>query len=178
MFTITLWIFTVYAVIVASFIQVIILNKFPEKVYVLTFSYAYIKRFHEKEYLFRLSRRTMQPCDEETHDANATTADFDFLQESLAKVLTNQSAPFTKARFQNKNKRLRCIKVGNGPLKNVFKRLAASNLSFLTRTAWIVFNSLKLFTKPVVAIVTIFSLVKLNEGFMVEKLSISRPSTR
>ena len=91
--------------------------------------------FHEKEYLFRLSRRTMQSCDEETHNANATTADFDFLQESLAKVLTNQSAPFTKARFQNKNKRLRCIKVGNRPLKNVFKRLAASNLSFLTRTA-------------------------------------------
>ena len=33
---------------------------------------------------------------------NATTADVDFLQESLAKVLTNQSAPITKARFQNK----------------------------------------------------------------------------
>ena len=77
----------------------------------------------------------MQPCDEETHNANVTTADFDFLQESLGKVLTNQSAPFTKALFQNKNKRPRCIKVGNGPLKDVFKRLAASNLSFLTRTA-------------------------------------------
>ena len=77
----------------------------------------------------------MQSCDEETRNANATTADFDFLQESLAKVLTSQSAQFTKARFQNKNKRPRCIKVGNGPLKNVFKRVAASNLSFLTRTA-------------------------------------------
>ena len=77
----------------------------------------------------------MQPCDEETHNANATTADFDFLKERLAKVLTNQSAPFTKARLQNKNKRPRCIKVGNRPLKNVFKRLATSNLSFLTRTA-------------------------------------------
>ena len=77
----------------------------------------------------------MQPCDEETHNANATTADFDFLQESPAEVLTSQSAPFTKLRFQNKNKRQRCIKVGNGPLKNVFKRRAASNLSFLTRTA-------------------------------------------
>ena len=52
----------------------------------------------------------MQPCDEETHNANVTTADFDFLQESLGKVLTNQSAPFTKALFQNKNKRPRCIK--------------------------------------------------------------------
>ena len=41
---------------------------------------------------------------------------FVFLQESLAKVLTNQSAPFTKAPFQSINKRLRCIKVGNGPL--------------------------------------------------------------
>ena len=38
---------------------------------------------------------------------------FLFLQESQAKVLTNQS----KHLFQNKNKRLRCIKVGNGPLK-------------------------------------------------------------
>ena len=64
----------------------------------------------------------MQPCDEETHNANATTADFEFLQESSAKVLTNQSAPFTKPRFQNKNKRLRCIKVGNGPLKKCFQK--------------------------------------------------------
>ena len=38
---------------------------------------------------------------------------FLFLQESQAKVLTNQS----KHLFQNKNKRPRCIKVGNGPLK-------------------------------------------------------------
>ena len=35
----------------------------------------------------------------------------------VAKVLTNQSAPFTKARFQNKNKRPRCIK--DGPLNVV-----------------------------------------------------------
>ena len=41
---------------------------------------------------------------------------FVFLGESLAKVLTNQSAPVTKARFQNKNKRPRCIRVSNGPL--------------------------------------------------------------
>ena len=34
---------------------------------------------------------------------------FVFSRESLAKVLTNQSALFTKARFQNKNKRPRCI---------------------------------------------------------------------
>ena len=38
---------------------------------------------------------------------------FLFLQESQAKVLTNQS----KHLFQKKNKRPRCIKVGNGPLK-------------------------------------------------------------
>ena len=35
-------------------------------------------------------------------------------------MLTNQSVPFTKARFQNKNRRPRCIKVGNGPLINFF----------------------------------------------------------
>ena len=39
--------------------------------------------------------------------------DFLFLQESQAKVLTSQSTHL----FQNKNKRPRCIKVGNGPLK-------------------------------------------------------------
>ena len=38
---------------------------------------------------------------------------FLFLQESQAKVLTSQSTHL----FQNKNKRPRCIKVGNGPLK-------------------------------------------------------------
>ena len=38
---------------------------------------------------------------------------FLFLQESQAIVLTNQSTHL----FQNKNKRSRCIKVGNGPLK-------------------------------------------------------------
>ena len=43
---------------------------------------------------------------------------FVFLQESLAKVLTNQSVP-----FQNINKRLCCIKVGNGPL-TIFVRAA------------------------------------------------------
>ena len=37
---------------------------------------------------------------------------------------------------------------------------------------------LKLFIKPVVGIVKIFTLVKLNEGFMIEKLSISRPSLK
>ena len=34
----------------------------------------------------------------------------------LAKVFSNQRAPFTKARFQNKSKRPRCIKVSNRPL--------------------------------------------------------------
>ena len=48
---------------------------------------------------------------------------FVFLQESLAKVLTNLGAPFTKARFQNINKRLCCIKVGNGPF-TIFVRAA------------------------------------------------------
>ena len=39
-------------------------------------------------------------------------------EKTVAKVLTNHSVPFTKVRFQNKNKRPRCIKVGNGPLIN------------------------------------------------------------
>ena len=92
-------------------------------------------------------------------------------------MLTNQSAPFTEARFQNKNKVPRCIKVGNGPLKYVFKRLAASSLSFLfsTMTAWIVLDSLKLFTKPVVGILSIFSLVKQTEGFMAENWAFQGP---
>ena len=38
-------------------------------------------------------------------------------------MLTNQGVPFTKARFQNKNRRPRCIKVGNGPLINFFSPL-------------------------------------------------------
>ena len=141
-------------------------NKFPEQVWVLTSSYVYIKGF-QNTYLDlagELCSHVMR------NNAKANTADFDFWQESLAKVLTNQSAPFTEARFQNKNKVPRCIKVGNGPLKYVFKRLAASSLSFLfsTMTAWIVLNSLKLFTKPVVGILSIFSLVKQTEGFMAE----------
>ena len=41
-----------------------------------------------------------------------------FLQESQAKALTNQS----KHLFQNKNKRPRCIKVGNGPLKSLCEK--------------------------------------------------------
>ena len=36
-------------------------------------------------------------------------------------------------------------------------------------------DSLKLFTKPVVGIAKIFTLVKLNDGFMIEKLRILRP---
>ena len=59
---------------------------------------------------------------------------FVFLQESLAKVLTNESAPFTKARFQNINKRLRCIKVGNGPL-----------IIFVTASDWPTTNFLEKF---------------------------------
>ena len=43
---------------------------------------------------------------------------FLFLQESQAKVLTNQS----KHLFQNKNKRPRCIKVGNGLLKSLCEK--------------------------------------------------------
>ena len=46
---------------------------------------------------------------------------FVFLREGLAKVFTNQSAPFTKARFQNKNKQPGCIKVGSGPLNLVIQ---------------------------------------------------------
>ena len=42
---------------------------------------------------------------------------FVFLRESLAKVFTNQSAPFTKARFQNKNKKARSIKGSNSVLQ-------------------------------------------------------------
>ena len=44
---------------------------------------------------------------------------FVFLRESMAKVLTNQSAPFTKAR--NQNKQLGCIKAGNGPSKQTMQ---------------------------------------------------------
>ena len=39
-----------------------------------------------------------------------------FLRGSHTKVLTNQSAPITKARFQKENDRPRCIKRGNGHL--------------------------------------------------------------
>ena len=39
-------------------------------------------------------------------------------------------------------------------------------------------DSLKLITKPVVGIAKIFALVKLNDGFMIEKLSILRPSQK
>ena len=53
-------------------------------------------------------------------------------------MLTNQSVPFTKARFQNKNRRPRCIKVGNGPLINFFFLLTdncdiADNISVCMR---------------------------------------------
>ena len=53
-------------------------------------------------------------------------------------MLTNQSVPFTKARFQNKNRRPRCIKVGNGPLINFFFPLTdncdiADNISVCMR---------------------------------------------
>ena len=53
-------------------------------------------------------------------------------------MLTNQSVPFTKARFQNKNRRPRCIKVGNGPLINFFSPLTdncdiADNISVCMR---------------------------------------------
>ena len=70
-------------------------NKFPEQVWVLTSSYAYIKGF-QNTYLDlagELCSHVMR------NNAKATTADFDFWRESLAKVLTNQSASFTKARF-------------------------------------------------------------------------------
>ena len=53
-------------------------------------------------------------------------------------MLTNQSVPFTKTRFQNKNRRPRCIKVGNGPLINFFFPLTdncdiADNISVCMR---------------------------------------------
>ena len=53
-------------------------------------------------------------------------------------MLTNQNVPFTKARFQNKNERPRCIKVGNGPLINFIFSLTdncdiADNISVCMR---------------------------------------------
>ena len=57
---------------------------------------------------------------EETHNAGlcglSWLALFFFLRESHTKVLTDQSAPITKARFQKENDRPRCIRRGNGPL--------------------------------------------------------------
>ena len=51
-----------------------------------------------------LCRQTMI---KEKHNTDVTTADyFNFLWECLAKVLTNQNTPFTKAWFQNKNNRV------------------------------------------------------------------------
>jgi len=44
---------------------------------------------------------------------------FVFFLESLAKVLTNQRAPFAKAR--NQNKQPRYVKVGNGPSKQTMQ---------------------------------------------------------
>jgi len=75
--------------------------------------------FHEKQLTYLLTWQAN--CAKEKHDADATTADHYFClfsEKGWQKcMLTNQSMPFTKVRFQNKNNRLHCIKVGNRPLK-------------------------------------------------------------
>ena len=48
-------------------------------------------------------------------------------------------------------------------------------ISFLTRTVLIVHNNPELFTEQIVGIVMVFTSVKLNGGFTIEKPNILRP---
>ena len=52
------------------------------------------------------------------------------------------------------------------------------NLSFLTRTVLIVHNNPELFTEQIAGIVMIFTSVKLNDGFVIEKPNILMPSLK